>query len=41
MAVARGMIGQQLPYVDYYEVILLGSREILEAKVAGRHTVAA
>lgn len=24
--------GQQLPYVDYYEVILLGSREILEAK---------
>ena len=24
--------GQQLPYADYYEVILLGSREILEAK---------
>ncbi len=33
-------IGQQLPYVDYYEVILLGSREILEAKaISGEYNM--
>jgi len=32
--------GLQLPYADYYEVILLGSREILEAKaIAGDYNM--